>query len=63
MFLNALLSDCGLSCEAGAHVYTLTDGEQTMVDMCKIIGVTLCFIAIVFSTWTKLYAFIVDRNT
>eukprot|EP01084_Bolivina_argentea_P113357 202047_1 len=50
IFINASLSDCGLACEEGKQIYGLTDSEQHIVDLCKIIGVTLCFVAIVFST-------------
>ncbi len=42
------LSQCGLACSAGSEVYGLTEGEQNMVDLFKVLGSTLCFIAIIF---------------
>eukprot|EP01084_Bolivina_argentea_P140706 247323_1 len=48
IFINASMSNCGLECSAGAQIYGLNDEEQNAVDLCKIIGCTLCFLAISF---------------
>ena len=42
------LSGCGLKCNAGPLVYGLKDNEQSLVDAFKVIGTTVCFIAILF---------------
>ena len=47
-FINASLSECGLACDSGAEVYGLSDKEQNLVDLFKVLGCTLCFVAICF---------------
>ena len=42
------LEECGLACDAGSEVYGLTKDEQNVVDLFKILGCTLCFVAICF---------------
>ena len=42
------LSGCGLKCNAGPLVYGLKDNEQSLADAFKVIGPTVCFIAIIF---------------
>lgn len=44
IYINASTADCGLTCQAGSEVYGLTDDEQNVVDLFKILGCTLWYV-------------------
>ena len=48
MIVTVSMAECGLACSSGGEIYGLTDEEQDIVDLCKIIGCSLCFVAILF---------------
>eukprot|EP01084_Bolivina_argentea_P106392 190397_1 len=52
-FLNVSLSKCGLACSSGHQIFGLSQNEQNAVDIFKIIGCALCFIAMVVLAVTQ----------
>ena len=41
-------SDCSLGCEFGDEIYGLSKDQQNIINAFKVIGMTICFIAILF---------------